>query len=262
MTLRSHKLQLDIEVVNRVCLIPFFFLLSGCMPLQSGVLGRDNLANRGPVVVSKSNPYIASNMLLSKEIELNPTLKGFLKIKGNPEALEVTKSYFSPYLMYFYYPSQKEQYILEESSGDWVIRGPEILAADSISSLSNMPLDAISKTKPEVEPKSIDLEDISAPSTEQPLVSEAPPTTKKETTAIADDVDGDILHLVKYKGETLRLIAGWYTGQPDNAARIARINGFKDANAIILDQKIRIPRYLVTKDTPLKKDDVEFYLKR
>jgi len=212
-------------------------------------------------------------MLLAKEIEFNPTLKGFLKIKGKPDALEVEKTVFAPYFMYFYYPSQKERYVLEERNGDWVIRGPEVMDKDALQSLGKMPLVLSPATKLEnlkseiikVEEvqKEFQFEEIPETLAELPIINSEPTSVnKKDILANPDEVDGDILHLVKYKGETLRLIAGWYTGQPDNASRIARINGFKDANALILDQKIRIPRYLVTKDIPLKKDDVEFYLKR
>lgn len=246
------------HVVNRTITLIGVLCLSGCASLQSSAIGRDNLANRGPVVVSTSNPYLASNMLLAKETELNPTLRGFLKIKGKPEILEVEKELFKPYFIYFYYPSQKERYVLEESNGDWVIRGPEVLASDNLKSLTNIPVDLI-PTSNKTPAEEVEL---SENVTEETQTSEMPPATKKEIVPALDDVDGDILHLVKYQGETLRLIAGWYTGNPDNAGRIARINGFKNANALILDQKIRIPRYLVTKDTKLTKDDVEFYLKR
>ena len=230
-------------------------VLGGC---SSTVVGRDNLVNRGPVIVSKSNPYLASNMLLKKETELSPTLKGFLKIKGTPEALEVEKEILEPYYMYLYYPSQKEKYVVEEINGDWVIRGPEVLAKGV---LSNMPLELRAAKKEEPVPEA-EIEESADIEIETPSKPVAPSPAKKEVLAIADGVEGDIIHLVKYKGETLRLISGWYTGNADNASRIARINGFKDANALILDQKIRIPRYLVTKDTPLMKEDVDFYLKR
>lgn len=251
------------RVVNRILILYFLtlILLSGCASLQSSAVGRDNLVNRGPVVVSATNPYLASNMLLAKETELSPTLRGFLKIKGKPEILAIQKEIFQPYFIYFYYPSQKERYVLEEINGDWVIRGPEVLASDSLRTLANMPVANMPVNLNQLAKKSeVEEGDFSENPAEETPSPEIPPTAKREL--VADDVDGDILHLVKYQGETLRLIAGWYTGQPDNAARIARINGFKNANALILDQKIRIPRYLVTKDTKLTKDDVDFYLKR
>jgi hypothetical protein len=241
------------------CLLISCTYLSACASFQPGLMTRDNLLNRGPVIVSRTNPYIASNILMAREVKLSPTLKGFLKIRGTPEAIEIRKNFFQPYVMFFYYSSQREQYVLEEVNDDWVIRGPEQIRGDSSQALASLAPEKITTTEKPAEPleKEVDLEDLMLPDS-KPI----DPPKKISNSDDIEQVDGDILHTVKYKGETLRLIAEWYTGKSENAPRIARINGFKDANSLILDQKIRIPRYLATNDSPLSKERVESYSKK
>ena len=59
-----------------------------------------------------------------------------------------------------------------------------------------------------------------------------------------------IYHQVLYPGESLALIAKWYTGDPGNWRRIADINPDVDPDRIFLDQVIRIPRDLAVKTKP------------
>jgi len=249
-------------------------LFSGCSALQTQEINlRDNLANRGPVSLSKSNPYIASNILLSKEVESNSTLKGFLKVRGNPDAVEVKKVLLRPYLMYFFYVANKEVYILEEANRDWIIRGPQSIPEPVLEVLEVLVPKKESdpqgetSTGIELESSAIVIERQSEIPDEgaeivKPMKSEALPAPQTNTPAkevATDTVEADIIHKVKFGGETLRLISEWYTGKAETAGRIARINGMGDANVLVLDQTIRIPRYLVTNATPLTKDRVEKY---
>ena len=257
---------------------------SGCTRITNtlGLNGtgsvRDNLANRGPVALSKGNPYIASNILLAKEVDISPTLKGFLKVRGYPEAIEVKKVILRPYVLYFFYPRQGELYILEDSSTDWVIRGPHKIPDSIAQSLRGIPtsetqIGEASTDNLELGTPSAELDLEAQPSTGDEVVSTLKPVKTEDlspavspsastaATAIpGEKVDGDILHVVRYKGETLRLIAEWYTGTADTAPRIARINGFTDANTLTMGQKIRIPRYLASNDLPLTYENVNTYL--
>lgn len=60
-------------------------------------------------------------------------------------------------------------------------------------------------------------------------------------------------HQVKYPGETLAMIAGWYTGNPENWRQIAKVNPGLNANIIKIGDVIRIPQELVIKTDPLPK---------
>lgn len=225
-------------------LVCIFLVLSGCSTFQDNDLLRDSLANRGPVTLSKSNPYIAANKLLTKEVAANATLKGFLRVRGNPDALEVKKVLLRPYTLYFFYLAKKEVFILEDSNKDWIIRGPQRIPDKVLKGIHPL---IVEKTAP-LELAASDLAVDESIADNQPTESEAPAAA-----------ENDIQHIVQFQGETLRLIADWYTGTPDNMQKLARINDLENPNALAMGQTIRIPRYLVTNGTPLTKKRVEDY---
>jgi hypothetical protein len=245
-------------------------LLSGCVLAgRNGDNLRDNLANRGPVSLSKSNPYIASNILLTNELASSSILKGFLKVRGNPDAIEVKKVLLRPYTLYFFYLKEKEVYILEEATGDWIIRGPQIIPSGVMEVLQRIVVEVTANQ--EAQPKSSVELDTSNIIPEQPseipeegsavfLPPPAPTAPKSEQIQVSEGED--IVHTIQFRGETLRLIAEWYTGNAESAARIARINGLADANSLAMGQTLRIPRYLAKNDKPLTQDKVREYLSR
>jgi hypothetical protein len=74
-----------------------------------------------------------------------------------------------------------------------------------------------------------------------------------------ESATGDVVHVVSFPGETLRIIAQWYTDSPENAERLARINDINDPNVLALLQRIRNPGYLLKRSDPLTKEEVERY---
>lgn len=130
--------------------------ICGCtsnIALDNGLIRRLN--NRGPVVLSPNNPYIAGNLLLSKEMEKSNELRGFVKHRGAPAALEVQKSTFSPLVMKLYYPENAELFDAEQTDdGGWMIKGPEKLNPGEIEKIleNTKPIDDGGKEIPLVEP--------------------------------------------------------------------------------------------------------------
>ncbi|NLF25038.1 MAG: LysM peptidoglycan-binding domain-containing protein [Deltaproteobacteria bacterium] len=59
------------------------------------------------------------------------------------------------------------------------------------------------------------------------------------------------LHTVKYAGETLSLIAAWYTGSSENWREVAAANEGLDPNLIKSGLIIKIPKALVIRESPL-----------
>ena len=89
--------------------------LTACSPqlsLDNGLISRLN--NRGPGALSPNNPFLAANLLISKEMEDSAELQGFIQHRGAPDALEVEKDIFTPLFLHFYYPENREQYSLEK----------------------------------------------------------------------------------------------------------------------------------------------------
>lgn len=68
---------------------------------------------------------------------------------------------------------------------------------------------------------------------------------------------GDIVHYVNSADESLRMIAEWYTDDPDNAQRLARINRL--SGRVRLGDMIIIPSYLVTFKGRMPEEAVKFF---
>lgn len=99
--------------------------VSGCAPSISN----DNtltkrLANRGPVALSADNPFIAANLLLSREMERSPELKGFIEHRGQPTALNVERGLLGSLELTLLYADKGERYVLERSDDMWIISSP------------------------------------------------------------------------------------------------------------------------------------------
>jgi len=61
------------------------------------------------------------------------------------------------------------------------------------------------------------------------------------------------VHPVKWEGETLSILAKWYTGSLDNWKAIAKVNPVLDPNRIIIGNEIRIPTSLLITRNPMPK---------
>ncbi len=69
-------------------------------------------------------------------------------------------------------------------------------------------------------------------------------------------VENYFLHSVKYPGETLAIIAEWYTGNSNNWKILANENPNLNPNLIKIGEFIKIPRDMVIKFDPLPKSAV------
>jgi hypothetical protein len=61
---------------------------------------------------------------------------------------------------------------------------------------------------------------------------------------------------VKYSGETLSIIAKWYTGDADNWQALTKANPKLNPNRINVGDKIRIPRKLLNTRRPMTRSFV------
>lgn len=61
-------------------------------------------------------------------------------------------------------------------------------------------------------------------------------------------------HTVRFKGETLATISGWYTGDTKNWNKLAECNKLQDPNKIEIGQKIFIPNTMLKRFSDLPKE--------
>jgi len=70
------------------------------------------------------------------------------------------------------------------------------------------------------------------------------------------------VHTVKWRGETISIIAGWYTGDIQNWKVLKEHNPDINPTRIFEGNKIRIPEYLMKTKAPMPKEYVDsFYTK-
>lgn len=229
-----------------------------------------SLKNRGAVPLSAHNPYIAGNTLLAKEMERSSDLRGFIENRGTPKAIEITKGWTGPSILQLYYLDKGEYYTAEESGNTWLVTGPSKIPSGGIKLLQS--LTEPGNTKAALKLEKTPLINDSLQMETSPLVPDSTPISQektKPTTTIesqswhdplmtkviflknsaseAAEISprGDIVHYVTYQGETLSMIARWYTLDVRNVGRIARINNITNPSQLDIGDTVILPSYLV-----------------
>jgi hypothetical protein len=88
------------------------------------------------------------------------------------------------------------------------------------------------------------------------------PAPKATVEAKPKATEDSYVHTVKWNGETVSLIAGWYTGNTENWKALAQANPNIKANRIFAGNKILIPKTLLKTREPMPKEFVDrFYSK-
>lgn len=114
-------------------------MLIGCSGTSLGTSGLvKRLSQRGIVSVSPDNPFLAGNLLLTREAEQHPELQGFLELAGLPSALKTEDSMFSNNTLTLYYTDQHKFYQLERTTEGWLIDGPSPLSNEQQAELTNL----------------------------------------------------------------------------------------------------------------------------
>jgi LysM repeat protein len=105
-----------------------------------------------------------------------------------------------------------------------------------------------------------------APAAVQPGATEATQTTAPAVTTLPEKTPGPreayYIHTVKWSGESLSIIAAWYTGDLQNWKALAEANPDVNPKRIRQGMKIKIPERLLTVKSPMTKEHVDsFYPK-
>ncbi len=88
------------------------------------------------------------------------------------------------------------------------------------------------------------------------------PSPKATLEAKPKPKETSYVHTVKWSGETISIIADWYTGDIENWKALAQANPNIKANRIFAGNKILIPEILMKTREPMPKDFVDrFYSK-
>jgi len=102
--------------------------------------------------------------------------------------------------------------------------------------------------------------------TRTPPPDAAAPPPREEGRAPAEEPMGraepsDLVHTVRWKGESLSIIAKWYTGKAGNWRRLAEHNPLNDPDRIGIGDRISVPGPLLRTREPLPRDFVKRHVR-
>jgi hypothetical protein len=242
-----------------------------------------SLMNQGPMPVSATSAFVASNLFLAREVERSTYLYQFFGARGAPRAVElIRESIWDSPQVNLYYPKSGEVYVAtatESNTGrEWMVRGPFGLDRETARTLAPLAddgepvFDIFGKEyrfrygSTETDSKVI-VPIIIPTSTPKPIIrrprsghsgphgsatpTPKPPPANFDQQALAEaknlaerDANGHIVHTVK-AGQTLPGISAWYTGSSENAAILGQKNGLPADATPSAGAKITIPADLV-----------------
>lgn len=115
--------------------------LLACVPANDSY---PTLSNQGILSLSTVNPYLGTNLFLSREMESSRYLHNFIRGNGAPVAIEIMDPPMSATRMLMFYPSQKSVYaadlVVQSESRQWVVQGPFPIARRDYRNLLQMEL--------------------------------------------------------------------------------------------------------------------------
>ncbi|MGI6525132.1 MAG: hypothetical protein ACOX2O_07585 [Bdellovibrionota bacterium] len=272
-------------------LLIFVLLTTSSCATKTGLNAR--LAGRGPLALSNTNPYIASNLLLAEKSQSSNVVSGFLQYRGLPLAIEVKQNTFSfnkESSTILYYPREREAFTIEELNGEIVVTGPteiepvllteiELKTRNFFGSpamlegtLSSSPRNNLN-VNTSLPPTSIQQ---NIPERRAEIVKTLPTPQEEESLANLKGLSlikklqsrknippaeitpkGDLVHNVVYEGETLSMIVRWYTHDLGNIGRVTRLNKLARPDHLRIGDSIIIPKYLIKSKLSLTQEAVE-----
>jgi hypothetical protein len=95
-----------------------------------------------------------------------------------------------------------------------------------------------------------------APAIPEPTAQEAPPQPVVAPSRPSPEV-AYFVHTVRFKGESLSIIARWCTGDTKSWKMLAEHNPDINPNRMFMGSKIRIPEYMMKTKAPMPKEFVD-----
>ncbi len=234
--------------------------ITGCV---GGVVGggalMERLNGRGPVLLASDNPYLPANRLLQVELTSSDAIREFVDRRGQPTALGVTRGLLQRPEIHLYYPEHGEVYSFKRKSGDWQTLGPEgISSADQdVLALNNVPVDQFTTEQLGTGRQGAEKAGLVEPSLEDRVLAhleQEPDNTARASLKPFHHIryadfkklpNGSYVHTVAFSGETLAVLAEWYTGNPALAAKLAVPKRVSSNAPLSLGTRVKIPKSLV-----------------
>lgn len=269
----NYRIRPTSVIRNVIAITSVLVVVQGCstqLPPKGGLYQR--LSNRGPVLLSTENPYLPANRLLSEELNKSGELRDFIAQRGSPAAIQVTQGLLSRTELYLIYPAENEVYRLAQRQSGWSVGEPEAISADVLEKIeSELALGGVSLGDTRNAKKYIaailpsseadddstraslahseDVEEKGRKATTSQSKGEKPSSTKHAKVSMLRN--GGLVHSVTFPGESLSVIAAWYTGATSNTGLIAKANKIGQNKGVRIGQSVTIPAKLLKNRKPL-----------
>ncbi len=218
------------------------------------------LDGRGPVLLADGNDYLPADAFLKEQRASSPELSDFVERHGEPTAISLERKLYRASRLSLFYPSENKRYVFSRWSSDWGLVGPEPIDSEDRASLDAQMAQAgqtVGKQASAISPQRAERVP-AAPVTanEPPRIAQAPlghqelrgrlkaPQEAQEA-RLQRLPNGDYRHRVTFRGETLKLLAEWYTEDAKNAAALAKASQRALTAPLRVGDEITIPRRLM-----------------
>jgi hypothetical protein len=241
-----------------------------------------SFAGKGPVGLSSSDSFQEANLALSGFSARSSALLSFFEKRGVPAAFEVEDVILQDPILYLFYPFEREYFIVEPQEEDLRIRGPVHMPDETLGRVRAVTRHEHGEARLAIlEYEDEEGDDRSqkkllrqSSARRQKFVTKEPqkvfdPEQSARTARLRGVVSRfatgldegkageDLVHRVQWSGETPRLIAAWYTEDPTNGSRLARIEGVSTETPLPIGFELRVPGYLVKNRKHMSKEAME-----
>ena len=262
---------MSLKTLSIACVISLTPVLAGCSGSGGSASGLyDRLNNRGPVLLSSDNPYLPANRLLSQELEKSAEMRDFVAKRGSPAAIAVKNGILERTELSLFYPSESEVYTLVRKPSGWVVGAPQPLSDESLARLeeelavgrfttfhgAGFPHKGSGEGRGSEEHSARARLDARWPSWPQ----HSPDKGRgdgRQVAVVKIARNGTLTHTVTFPGESLSVVAVWYTGAASNLYAIARANGIAPEKYLKLGEQVIIPARIVRNKKPLTSATVQ-----
>ena len=265
----SNSSAVNLSVVRTVWwpLVSFMVValtLAGCsMSSQTSSPLYERLSSRGPVVLGLDNPYLPANLFLEEQIKESVAIRRLVQEQGRPTAVGIDRRLFRTTRITLYYSDDNESFTMTRWGRDWNVEEPSAISPSDRDSIVQQLALSDELHHPRNPQYFITPPVARASLRSAPVVSGRAPEERRELRGrlkspqqaaeaeLSRLTNGNYRHTVTFRGETLRLIAEWYTEDPANAAALATASNRSTEQVLKIGEAITIPRRLMRNATPL-----------
>ena len=216
----------------------------------------DRLSGRGPIVLGDDNPYLPANAFFQEQLKGSDVLARFVQHNGEPTAVSLERKLYRKTRLGLYYADTGKLCLFARGMNDWELEKTGQISAQDRQSLS------VQLAQSGRLAQALQYQDgssaVAAPVNDTAFVGSGaelrghlkPPQSAAEA-RLTRLPNGNYQHRVTFAGETLPVIADWYTEDPGNASALARASGRSVAGPLTIGDTITIPQRLMRNVQPL-----------